>query len=336
MLRILHVTNRRSQIAADGPFADALRELGELVLLEQAHELGDDDVAAQMRQADVLIVNWATRRIPDSVADDPGRLRYVLNIGGTCKACVPIEIIRKGIPVTNWGDTPAAPVAEGAMALLLAVLKDLRGRTDGVQAGKCWSARQLGLVSGTLHGLKVGLYGCGVIGARFVKLIAPFEPELLVYDPYAASVPDACRRVDSLEALFNQSEAVAIWAGLSDETRGSVSAGMLARLPDHGIIVNAARGEIIDQDALFAELKTGRLRAGLDVLVADDYLPAGHEAHTWPNLLITCHDINSAHWPERPRQLTYGDKIALDNLNRFIAGEPLRFVMDEKRYELSS
>jgi len=336
MLKILHVTNRRSQIAADGPFANALRELGELVLLEQARELGDDEVATQMREADVLITNWATRRIPDSVVDDPGRLRYVLNIGGTCKACVPIEIIRKGIPVTNWGDTPAVSVAEGAVSLLLAVLKDLRGRTEGVLAGKCWGAQRLGLASGTLYGLKLGLYGCGVIGSRFVELLTPFEPELLVYDPYADSVPEACRRVDSLEALFEKSEAVAIWAGLSDETRGSVTAELLAKLPDHGIIVNAARGEIIDQDALLAELKSGRLRAGLDVLVGDNYLPQGHEAHTWPNLLITCHDINSAHWPERPRQLSYGDKVALDNLKRFIAGEPLRFVMDEKRYELSS
>ena len=260
MLRILHMTNRRSQIAADGPFAEALRELGELVLVEQVHGLSDDEVAAQMRQADVLITNWATRRIPDSVVDDPGRLRYILNIGGTCKACVPIEIIRKGIPVTNWGDAPAVSVAEGAMALLLAVLKDLRGRVEGVLAGKCWGAKRLGLASGTLHELKLGLYGCGAIGSRFVKLVAPFEPELLVYEPYAGSLPDSCRRVDSLESLFDESEAVAIWAGLSDETRGSVTAELLAKLPDHGIIVNAARGEIIDQDALFAELKSGRLR----------------------------------------------------------------------------
>ena len=95
-------------------------------------------------------------------------------------------------------------------------------------------------------------------------------------------------------------------------------------------------GELVDQDALFAELKSGRLRAGLDVLAGDDYLPEGHEAHTWPNLLITCHDINSAWWPERPPQLSYADGIVLDNLRRFVAGEPLRFVMDERRYELSS
>ena len=334
--KILHITNRRSQIATDGPFAAALRELGELVLVEQARELNDEEVLELMRGADVLVTNWATRRIPDGLAQDAGRLRYILNIGGTCNAVVPIELIRSGIPVTNWGDTPARAVAEGAMALLLAVMKDLRGRTEGVLAGKAWGAGRLGLASGTLNGLKLGIYGCGVIGQRFIKQVSAFESELSVYDPYAKELPDGCRKVDSLDALFAENEAVVVWAGLSDETRGSVNAERLAMLPDGAIIINAARGEIIDQEALFAELRSGRLRAGLDVLVDDDYLPEGHEAHTWPNLLITCHDINSAHWPKRPPQLGYGDHVALDNLKRFIADEPLQFVMDEARYLLSS
>lgn len=337
MTKILHMANRRSQVSQESAFAGALRELGELVIVEQARELGEEEVLAYMRDADVLITNWASTAMPPAMIGDHGRLKYVLCIGGTCKATVPVEIIRDGIPVTNWGDTPAQAVAEGAMALLLGVLKDLRGRTEGLRDGKGGGARRLGLPSGTLSGAKLGLYGCGVIGHRFVDMVRPFRPELVVYDPYATSPPGDCRRVDSLEAMFEESEAVVIWAGLSDETKGSVTAELLAKLPDHGIIVNAARGEIIDQDALFAELKTGRLRAGLDVLVSDNYLPTGHEAHTWPNLLITCHDINSAGWPKRPAgHLGYGDMVALDNIERFIAGKPLKFVMDERRYNLSS
>ena len=336
MLRILCMASRRSMIDADGPLARALREKGELVLVEQAHAMDDAEVLAQMRQADVLITNWAGRAIPPALAADPGRVRYVLNLGGTCRATVPVEIIRAGIPVTNWGDTPARSMAEGAMALLLAVLKDLRGRTEALVAGKAGGARRLGLPSGTLNGLRLGLYGCGVIGRQFVRMVTPFAPEISVYDPYAKALPDGCQRVDTLDSLFAQSEAVVIWAGLSDETKGSVNAARLAMLTDHGIIINAARGEIIDQEALFVELKSVRLRAGLDVLVKDDYLPPGHEAHTWKNLLITCHDINSANWPVRPPHLSYGDHIALDNLKRFITGEPLQFVMDEPRYMLSS
>jgi D-3-phosphoglycerate dehydrogenase len=195
MLKMLHITNNRSQIASDGPFANALRAFGELKIVEQAKTLSDEDVTDLIRESDVVITNWATRRIPDAVAESPGRLRYVLNIGGTCKSAVPIEIIRKGIPVTNWGDTPAFAVAEGAMALFLAVMKDLRGRTEALLAGKPGGAKRLGLASGSLYKLKVGLYGCGVIGQRFVSMIQGFEPELIVFDPYAKTLPESCSRV---------------------------------------------------------------------------------------------------------------------------------------------
>ena len=119
-------------------------------------------------------------------------------------------------------------------------------------------------------------------------------------------------------------------------SRGTVTSELLARLPDHGVVINTARGEVVDQDALFAELRSGRLRAGLDVLVDDDYLMAGHEAHTWPNAIITCHDIGNHRWPRRPPRFSESQEIALENLKRFIAGEELQFVMDEKRYLLSS
>ncbi len=336
MLKMLHMSNGRTQVPPDGPLGKALRELAELKIVEQARDLTEQEIAEEMRKADVVITNWASTPIPLVLAEDPGELKYVLNLGGTCKATVPLELIRKGIKVTNWGDTPAQSVAEGAAALLLAVLKDLRARVEGLRDGKGGNSRKLGLASGTLMGLKLGIYGCGVIGTRFVEMMRPFKPDIIIFDPYAPKLPDGCERVDSLEALFDNSEAVAVWAGRSEETERSVTAELLAKLPDHGIIINAARGEIIDQEALFAELKSGRLRAGLDVTVADDYFPQGHEAHSWPNLLLTCHDIVSAHWPKRPPSLGYAGEIALANVKRFIAGEPLRFVMDEARYLRSS
>lgn len=336
MIDILYMSAGRAHLSAESPLGQALQEFGNLHIVEQGKDLSDEEALSQMQKADVIITHWAGRRIPVEMATNPGKLRYVINIGGTCKATVPLDLIQAGIPVTNWGDTPARAVAEGAMSLLLAVLKDLRARTDSLQAGKPFGAKRLGLPSGTLYETKVGLYGCGVIGSQFVKMIEPFEPELFVYDPYAKEIPNGCKRVDSLDALFQQSEIVVIWAGLSDETKSSVNAKRLGVLPDHGIIINAARGEIIDQDALFAELKEGRLRAGLDVLVSDNYFGDGHECHQWPNLLVTSHDINSAYWPQRPPQLSYGDKIAIGNLKRFIHNEPLRFVMDEQRFQRSS
>lgn len=310
--------------------------MAKLEIVENGRELSDEQAMEQMRQADVLVTMWGSRAIPAELAKDPGQVRYVLNITGTCRAFVPIEIIQAGIPVTNWGDAPAFAVAEGAMALLLAVLKDLRPRTEKVASGQWGGAKRFDLPSGSLRDMKIGLYGCGVIGQRFVQMVKPFAPKLSVFDPYATEIPEACQRVDTLEGLFEHSDAIVIWAGLTDETKHSVNADLLAKLPDHAVIINAARGGIIDQDALFAELASGRLRAGLDVLDHGDCVPADHPSRQWPNLVLTCHDVTSAHWPDRSSLLSDMDRNALDNLRRFIAGEPLRFVMNERRYLLST
>ncbi len=335
-IRLLHLAARRSQLSPDGLLAQALRQHGELVIVEQGHALSDEQALELLRQAHVVLTMWGSRPIPPALAQQPGNVRYVLNLTGTCRAYVPVEIVRSNIPVTNWGDAPAFGVAEGAMALLLASLKELRPRSMKVAQGQWGGCKQLGLASGSLRGLRIGLYGCGAIGQRFVQFLAPFAPVLRVFDPYAPELPTGCERAASLPELMQHSEALVIWAGLTDETRGSVSAPLLAMLPDRAIVINAARGDIIDQQALFAELKTGRLRAALDVLSSNDSLPADHEARSWPNLLLTCHDITANPWPPRPASLSDADRIALDNLQRFIAGQPLRFRMDERRYALST
>ena len=118
MIKMLHMAGRRSQLAFEGPLADALRKLGELTILEQCRELSDEEALARMREADVLLTMWGSRPIPAALASDPGRVRYILNLTGTCREFVPVEVVRSSIPVTNWGDAPARAVAEGAMALL--------------------------------------------------------------------------------------------------------------------------------------------------------------------------------------------------------------------------
>ncbi len=168
-------------------------------------------------------------------------------------------------------------------------------------------------------------------------MLRPFRPAILVFDPYAASLPEGCERAGSLDELFGRCEAIVIHAALSEETRGSVTAERLARLPDRAVLVNTARGAIVDQEALFAELASGRLRAGLDVL-EPDRLPPGHPARDWENLILTAHDIGKNRPPEGfpPTSLDSMHRVCLDNLRRFAAGQPLRFVMDRERYERST
>jgi len=313
------------------PFREALREFGELRLVENGAAMAEEARAALIRQCDVLLTCWGSSPVPVAVARECGRLRYVCNVTGTLRHWIPIEIIEAGIPVTNWGDAPADEIAEGAMALLLATLKDLHRQVMAVRRGE-WALDQ-STSGGTLEGRNVGIYGCGHIGRRFVEMIRPFGAVLRVFDPYAADVPEGCTGVASLDELFDASEIIVIHAGLSDETRGSVTAELLARLPRHGVIINTARGGIIAQDALFAELESGRLRAGLDVL-EPDVLPEDHPARTWENVILTGHNVGRG-WPtgdEPSRGLQKMHRISLDNLRRLRDGEPLRFAMDCDRY----
>jgi phosphoglycerate dehydrogenase-like enzyme len=336
MKKLLHIANRQPEKRVWTPvFIEALKEIGQLTIIENGDDLADEECAEHVRQCNILITSWGARTVPTSLAADRGDLEYICHVTGTVREFIPVELVEAGIPVTNWGDAPANAIAEGAMALLLAMVKNLRHRIKVVQ-NDGWRMER-GSFSGTLEALNVGVYGLGFIGRRFVEMLRPFRALIRIYDPYIADIPDDCIRVGSLEELFSQSEAIVIHAGLSEETRGSVAAELLARLPDNGIIVNTARGGIIDQDALFAELEKGRLLAGLDVL-DPDRLPAGHPAKKWPNVIFTAHNIGESQigGGASSRGLRYMHQVCLENLKRHIEGEPLKFVMDRVRYQRST
>jgi phosphoglycerate dehydrogenase-like enzyme len=247
---------------------------------------------------------------------------------------IPAELVDAGIPLTNWGDAPAHNVAEGAMLLLLAGVKSVHARIQWARQGNNWGISAE--TGGTLSDLNVGVYGCGVIARKFIELLRPFGSVIRIFDPYLNDPPSECEVVDSLKQLFAASEAVVIHAALTPETQNTVTAELLAMLPDGGVVVNTARGGIVDQAALFKELETGRLRAGLDVL-EPDHLDPEHPARKWENLILTCHTISAGPPPSaaRPRLLRH-EQYCLDNLRRFVADEPLRFIMDAVRYQRST
>lgn len=335
--RILHLAQDQAEPRAwTGAFCAAIDEIGDLDIVENGGGLSDQEAAERIQSCEILVTSWGARPVPASLAADPGDLRYVCHLTGQLRTTIPIELLDSAIAVTNWGDAQAKAVAEGAVTLLMASVKGLRPRIERI-AGGDWRPTD-DFRSGMLQNLDLGIYGCGFIAGCFIDMVRPYGPNLRVFDPYVEQLPEACERVDSLEALFDQSRAVAIHAGLSPETEGSVTADLLARLPDGGILINTGRGAIVDQAALFAELESGRLRAGLDVLLPPEELPQDHPARGWSNLILTGHSLSQP-FPkayDAPDAFEPMHHICLDNLRRHVAGEPLRFEMDRRRYELST
>lgn len=327
-VKALHFIGRGGDVSPS--FLAAVGEIPglELVTESEWEDWSPAQLAARIREHDILIATRAPA-VPDELGENPGRLKYICYLHGTLRGIVGLPIIRSPIRVTNWGDRAGYGLAEESLTLLLAVLKDLPRRILAVRRG---AGRGIRSVGGTLRGLNIGVYGFGFGGREFARLAHPFGAMLRVYDPYAGAVPDFCLRVGSLRELFAASQAVVIHAALTDETRGSVSRERLALLPDHGIVINTARGAIVDQEALFDELRSGRLRAGLDVLWPDD-LPPDHEARQWENLIWTCHEFGIEPWPSEGEEgLRRHWQVHLDNLRAFVEGKPLAFEIDEVRY----
>lgn len=332
---ILHVALTKPNPQLFTPrFCRELEQIGSLKIVEQGCKLGPDAVASIVRECNVLITGWGSVSVPKALAKYPGRLGYICHLTGTVAGMVPMEIIRSGLLVTNWGSAPAFPVAEGALALLLACLKQLPEHAVTKRNGQ-WYPQHRSWI-GSMNNLRLGLYGYGAIGRAFYKLCRPFNPKVTVLDPYVTELPDGVARASSLGELFDRTDVLAIHAALTGETEGSVTAELLARLPEGGIVINTARGEIIDQDALFVELAAGRLRAGLDVLNGNDRLPSGHVALDWPNLILSSHQIHLSNWPPDPDRLDPWHKVALENLRQFARGEPLGCSLSETQLARST
>lgn len=334
-LALLHIAAAEPNAFLWTPgFEKALRERGDFRLLTNGQGMSKERLLKELQQAEVVLTGWGSISLPPELALEPGQVRYICHLTGTMRKEIPLEIIRGPFQVSNWRASPAGPVAEAAFALLLASLKCLPESLRAKEAG-AWVTPEIQEITGTLQGLKVGIYGFGVIGRRFAELLRPFGCELSVFDPYA-DLPHDVRGVQDLGELFGSCDAVALHAPLNDQTRETVSADVLARLRDGGILVNTARGGLVDQAALFAELETGRIRAALDVLEPDEALEEEHPARTWPNLIMTAHRSADTTWPRDPMRLAHYHVTALENLDRYARGEPLEATMDEARYHAST
>lgn len=223
------------------------------------------------------------------------------------------------IPVANAPGANARAVAEWTVMAILVLLKDVWRHHQGVTAGR-WEMVAAGR-SGVyeLGDRTVGIIGLGRIGQEVARRLAGFELRRLVYaDPHPAP-PAAERRLGiervNLDELCAISDAVTVHVPLTGETRGLLDARRLALMAPHAVIVNVARGMVLDEDALLAALDTGRLRAvALDVF-AQEPPPDDHPLRGRADVLLSPHLAGSTN---EARERMIG--AALGNLDGVLRG----------------
>ena len=185
-----------------------------------------------------------------------------------------------GVRLANARGAHGGSTAEWAVSALLSIYRDMREFDRAQKAGE-WAFH----LTDTLQDKRVLIVGAGDLGQQLKRRLEPFDTTVTLVGTRAR---DGVRPVDELPSLLGQYDAVVIMVPVTPETTGMVDAKFLSLMADGAILVNAARGVIVDTDALLAELRSGRLRAALDVTDPEP-LPADHPLWTAPGLLLTPH-----------------------------------------------
>ena len=232
---------------------------------------------------------------------------------------------RLGVIVTNTPGANSVAVAELAIALLLALSRKLCPANQAVHNGQWPRLSGLGL-----HGKTAGLVGLGAIGREVAPRLAAFGCRVLAFDPYVSpQTAVACQAsLFSLDELLRQSDFVSLHAPVTPETRGLVDAAFLGRMKPQALLINTARGELVDETALFEALQQGRLGgAGLDCFIQE---PPGadHPLLSLPNVLLTPH--SGSHTDEATSAM---GRMALRACLAALQGQRPDYVVNPQVYE---
>ena len=220
-----------------------------------------DDIVALCRRHDPVAVIVRYNGVGAAAMDAAPSLKVVAKHGSGTDTIDKAAAAARGIAVRAAVGANAAAVAEQALALMLACAKSVVTLDARMHAGHWDKASHKSL---ELGGRTVGLVGLGAIGRRFARMADALEMQVIGFDPYAENLPGYIRSVD-LDTLWRESDVISLHCPLTDENRQMVNAVNLARCKPGVILVNTARGGLVDEAALLAAVRSGQVRsAGLD------------------------------------------------------------------------
>ncbi|HET6740499.1 MAG TPA: hydroxyacid dehydrogenase, partial [Kribbella sp.] len=249
--------------------------------------LADPAVRAALPDVDVLLTGWGCPRIGPEVLDAAPKLQAILHAAGSVKAIVDPAAFERGIQVSSAATANAQPVAEFTVAAIVMA---------GKRAFRLAAQYRLERRKGDAHGMPgnygatVGLLGASRIARMVAERLRSFDLHVLISDPYLTAGEAAALGAELVDndTLFARSDILSVHAPLLPETVGLVDARLLGLLKDDAVLINTARGKIIDAGALLAECASGRIDAVLDVTDPEP-LPPDSPLLDLPNVFVTPH-----------------------------------------------
>jgi len=308
--------------------AQALARLAQTCDIVQPAALEEFSSAAAcavLAEIDILVTGWGCPLVTPEVVKAAPRLKLIAHAAGTVKFTLDPAVYAAGIRVTHAADANAVPVAEFTLAAIIFANKRIFELRDRYRAdpGRRSSYALMDEPIGNYH-RTVGLVGASRIGRRVARMLEGFDFTVLVSDPFVRPgdpILAGAELVD-LDTLMARSDVVSIHAPSLPSTRAMIGSEQLALMQDGASLINTARGALIDEGALIAELESGRIHAVIDV--TDPEIPEpGSPLYHLPNVFLTPH-IAGAVGTERLRL----GQMAIEEVERFVAGERLEFEIE--------
>jgi len=244
-----------------------------------------DDLLALCRAHDPVAIVVRYGKVDAAMIEAAPSLRVISKHGSGTDTIDKVAARARGIEVVAAAGANAAAVAEEAMALMLACAKSVVQLDGRMRAGHWDKATHKSL---ELHGRTVGLVGLGAIGQRFAKMADAMGMRVLGFDPFAKDLP-AFIQPASLEDIWREADVISLHCPLTDENRNLLDARTLAGCKKGVIVVNTARGGLIDEAALLEAVQSGQVRsAGLDSFAVEP-MTAGHPFQQEARIVLSPH-----------------------------------------------
>lgn len=279
------------------------------------------DLRTLLRGVTVAITGWGTPPLSQELLADLPELRLIAHTAGSIRHLVPLEMVGPRLRVSHAAAIIADAVAEFTALAMLNELRRAREIDAEMKGGAPWPSPRGPQPPRLLGGRTVGLIGAGRVGMAVMRLLAPFGCRVLLYDPLvrAEQAESLGAEPRDLSDVLRLSDLISLHAPVLPETRGMIGATELSLMRDGALLVNTARAVLVDEPALRNELRSGRLRAALDVFWQEP-LALDDELRRLPNVSLSPHVAGhtSDTWARQ------GDAM-VDEVARFLRHEPLQY-----------
>lgn len=264
-----------------------LQAMGEVVWNTLPCNFTKEELADALPDVEVAVTGWGTPRIEGEVLAAADALKLIAHTGGTVKPYVGEDAYDKGIRVTCGNDVFAASVAEGVIGYMLAGLREIPRYNNMVKSG-IWPEQFYN--RGLMH-KKIGIVGYGAISRKVVHMLQVFEVEIYVYSRYIeeTELQKYDMKKSTLEEIFTECDVVSLHSALTPQNEHMITGDLVSLMKPGALLVNTARGGIINEKEVFPILGEGNILAVLDVFEEEPIRDAGHPLCHMENVIMMPH-----------------------------------------------